>query len=161
MKNPKSIIAIIGLAIVATAVAFVSCKKDNENTLSPKAYNVQQSIDYRQIEDKLTYFEDFRQKMTESKGDDAYNLEDAAWHLACLANLDFCKVNVEYDNVQFDTVEMQVIVTDGVVLLSDLNAAYQQMCNEIQQFKRGFNHENQNLFVQLQLQGPMGPHLVL
>lgn len=146
MKSSKSFIAIITMAILAITVAFVSCKKDNENTLSPKAYNVQQSIDYRQIEDKLTYFEDFRQKMTESKGDDAYNLEDAAWHLACLANLDFCKVNVEYDNVQFDTVEMQICVTDGVVLLSDLNAAYQQMCNEIQQFKRGFNHENQNLY---------------
>ena len=146
MKNSKSFIAIIVLAIVATAVAFVSCKKDTENALSPKAYNVQQSFDYRQIEDKLTYFEDFRQRMTESKGDEAYNLEDAAWHLACLANLDFCKVNVEYDNVQFDTVEMQVNVTDGVVLLSDFNAAYEQMCNEIQQFKKGFNHENQNLY---------------
>ena len=146
MKKSNSIIAIIGLAIMGTAVAVVSCKKNNENTLSPKAYNVQQSIDYRQIEDKLTYFEDFRQKMTESKGDDAYNLEDAAWHLACLANLDFCKVNVEYDNVQFDTVEMQICVTDGVVLLSDLNAAYEQMCTEIQQFKKGFTHNNQNLY---------------
>ena len=146
MKTSKSFIAIIALAIMATAVAFVSCKKDNENTLSPKAYNVQQSFDYRQIEDKLTYFEDFRKKMTESKGDEAFNLEDAAWHLACLANLDFCKVNVEYDNVQFDTVEMLVNVTDGVVLLGDLNAAYQQMCTEIQQFKKGFNQENQNLY---------------
>ena len=146
MKTSKSIIAIIVLAIMGTAVSVVSCKKDNENALSPKAFNVQQSFDYRQIEDKLTYFEDFRQKMTESKGDEAYNLDDAAWHLACLANLDFCKVNVEYDNVQFDTVEMQVHVTDGVMLLSDLNAAYEQMRTEIQQFKDGFIHNNQNLY---------------
>lgn len=51
-----------------------------------------------------------------------------------------------YDNVQFDTVEMQVNVTDGVVLLSDLNTAYEQMCTEIQQFKEGFTHNNQNLY---------------
>lgn len=146
MKKSNSIIAIITMAILVTAVAVVSCKKETEKALNPKTYNVQQSIDYRQIEDKLTYFEDFRQKMMESKGDEAYNLEDAAWHLACLANFDFCKVNVEYNDVQFDTVEMQVNVTDGVVLLSDLNAAYEQMCTEIQQFKKGFTHNNQNLY---------------
>lgn len=146
MKTIKPTLAIFAMAIIVTAVAFVSCKKDNENALNPKEYNIQQSIDYRQIEDKLTYFKDFKKKLTESKSDEAFNLEDAAWHLASLANLDFCKVNVEYDNVQFDTVEMQVHVTDGVVLLSDLNTAYEQMCSKIQQFKKGFTHDNQNLY---------------
>ena len=146
MKKSNSIIAIIGLAIVAIAVAFVSCKKETEKTLSQKDYSLQQAADIRQMDDPRSYFIDFKKKLTESKGDEAYTLEDAAWHLASLANLDFCKVNVDYDNVQFDTVEMQVNVTDGVVLLSDLNAAYQQMCTEIHQFKKGFNHENQNLY---------------
>ena len=146
MKNPQSILAIIAMATLATAVAVVSCKKDTENALNPKAYNVQQSFDYRQIEDKITYFKEFRQKMTDSKTDEAFNLEDAAWHLACLANLDFCKVNVEYNNVQFDTVEMQVNVTDGVVLLSDLGTAYEQMHEQILQFKKGFTHNNKNLY---------------
>lgn len=142
MKNSKRFLAIIILAIVA----FVSCKKDNENILNAKDNNVQQSFDYRQIEDKITYFKDFRQKMADSKTDEAFNLEDAAWHLACLANLDFCKVNVEYNEVQFDTVEMQVNVTDGVVLLSDLGLAYEQMHDQIQQFKKGFTHNDQNLY---------------
>lgn len=142
MKNSKRFLAIIILAIVA----FVSCKKDNENILNAKDNNVQQSFDYRQIEDKITYFKDFRQKMTDSKTDEAFNLEDAAWHLACLANLDFCKVNVEYNSIQFDTVEMQVNVTDGVVLLNDLGTAYEQMHEQILQFKKGFTHNDQNLY---------------
>ena len=146
MKTSKSFIAIIAMAIMVTAVAFVSCKKDNENASSQKNYTIQQAADIRQIEDPRSYFIDFKKKLTESKSDEAYILDDAAWHLACLANLDFCKVNVEYNDVQFDTVEMQVIVTDGVVLLSDLNAAYQQMCTEIQQFKKGFSHNDQNLY---------------
>lgn len=142
MKNSKRFLAIIILAIVA----FVSCKKDNENVLNAKDNNDQQSFDYRQIEDKKNYFKEFRQKMADSKTDEAFNLEDAAWHLACLANLDFCKVNVEYDDVKFDTVEIQVDVTDDIVLLNDLNAAYRQMCTEIQHFKKRFNNENQNLY---------------
>ena len=145
MKTSRLFLAIIAMAIVATAVAVVSCKKDTENALN-KEYNTQQSFDYRQIEDKLTYFKDFRQKMTDSKTDEAFNLEDAAWHLACLANLDFCKVNVEYNSIQFDTVEMQVNVTDGVVLLNDLGTAYEQMHEQILQFKKGFTHNDQNLY---------------
>ena len=134
------------LAVLVMSVAFVSCKKDTENVAIQTDYNTQQSFDYRQIEDKITYFKEFRQKMTESKTEEAYNLDDAAWHLACLANIDFCRVNVEYNDVQFDTVEMMVNVTDGAVLLSDLATAYEQMCNEIQQFKKGFTHNNQNLY---------------
>lgn len=146
MKKTNPIIAIIALAIVATAVAFVSCKKETEKALSQKDYTIQQTADVRQIEDITSYLKDFKKKMTESKGDEAYNLEDAAWHLASLANFDFCKVNVEYNDFQFDTVEMQVNILDGVVLLGDLNMAYEQMCTEIQQFKKGFTHNNQNLY---------------
>lgn len=146
MKTSKSIFAITAMAILATTVSIVSCKKDNENVLSQQDRTIQQSIDYRQIEDKKAYFTDFRKRLTESKDNEAYNLEDAAWHLACLANLDFCNVNVEYNEVQFDTVEMQVNVTDGTMLLGDISTAYEQMCSEIQQFKKGFNHNDQNLY---------------
>lgn len=146
MNKSKSIIAIMFLAIVATAVAFVSCKKDNENAPNTKAYTVQQAADIRQMEDPLAYMMDFKKKLTESKGNEAFGLEDAAWHLACLANLDFCNVNVEYDDFLFDTVEMQVNVTDGVILEGDLLIAYEQMCTEIQQFRKGFNHCDQNLY---------------
>lgn len=146
MKTSKSIIAIFVLAIMVTAVSVVSCKKDNENALNQKNYTIQQTVDVSQIEDITSYLKDFKKKMTVSKGDEAYNLEDAAWHLASLANLEFCKVNVDYDNVQFDTIEMQVHISDGVMLLGDLNTAYEQMCTEIQQFKKGFTHNNQNLY---------------
>lgn len=146
MKRFNSIIAIFALAIVAIAVAFVSCKKDNENALSQKSYTIQQTSNVRQIEDLSSYLKDFKKKLTESKADEAYNLDDAAWHLASLANYDFCRINVEYNNVQFDTIEMQINVTDGVVLLSDLNLAYEQICTEIQRFKKEFTHNNQNLY---------------
>ena len=149
MKTNKIVFAIIAMAILATAVAIVSCKKDNENILnasSPKGYTVRQAADIRQMEDPLTYIKDFKKKLTESKDNEAFNLDDAAWHLSCLANLEFCNVNVEYDDFQFDTLEMKVNVTDGVILSGDLRTAYEQMCTEIQRFKKGFNHCDQNLY---------------
>lgn len=127
------------------AAAIVSCKKETNNALSQRANNIQ-PFDSRQIEDMNAYLKDFKAKMAESKSDESYTLNDAAWHLASLANRDFCRINVEYDDVQFDTIEMSVNVNDGMVLLGDLNTAYEQMCNEIRKFKAGFSHNNQNLY---------------
>ena len=145
MKKTTVFIA-IAMAIVAIAVAFVSCKKDSENASNQKSYTIQPSVDIRQIEDLNAYFSNFKKKMTESKDNEAFSLEDAAWHLAAMANLDFCRINVEYDGVQFDTVEMRVNVSGDAMLLSDLNTAYEQMCMEIQQFKKGFTFDDQNLY---------------
>jgi hypothetical protein len=146
MKKTKLIVAIIIMAIMATTVAVVSCKKDNGNTSTQKGYTIQQPADIRQMEDPRTYMLDFKKKLTESKDNEAFNIDDAAWHLACLANLDFCNVNVECDDFQFDTIEMQVNITDGIILLGDLRTAYEQMCTEIRQFKNGFSHCDQNLY---------------
>ena len=148
MRKRHLFITIVTM-VVATAVAIVSCKKDNENALNTttlKGYTIQQVADIRQMDDPLTYIKDFKKKLTESKDNEAFELDDAAWHLSCLANLEFCNINVEYDDFQFDTLEMQVNVTDGVILLGDLRTAYEQMCTEIQQFEKGFNHCDQNLY---------------
>lgn len=146
MKTGKTLFTVIIMAILATTVAVVSCKKDGANASNQKGYTMQQALDIRQMEDPRSYMIDFKKKLTESKDNEAFNLEDAAWHLACLANLDFCNVNVECDDFQFDTVEMQVNVTDGIILMGDLSTAYEQMCTEIQQFRKGFNHYDQNLY---------------
>jgi hypothetical protein len=146
MKHTKSLIAITIMAILATTVTIVSCKKDNLNTLYQKGYTIQQAADIRQIEDPQAYMLDFKKKLSESKDCEAFGLNDAAWHLACLANLDFCNINVQLDDFQFDTVEMKVNVSDGIILLDDLRSAYQQMCTKIRQFQKVFNHCDQNLY---------------
>lgn len=147
MKKRNLIIATL-FVVVATAVAFVSCKKESQDALSNNTQSVK-PFTAPQIDDMNAYFKDFRQKMQESQNTkDAEYLgrEEAAWHLSSLANIDFCRVNVKYDDFQFDTIEMQVNITNGVMLMSDLCMAYEQMCTEIQQFKKGFNHLDQNLY---------------
>ncbi|MBR3491507.1 MAG: hypothetical protein IKH44_04320 [Bacteroidales bacterium] len=144
--NKRNLFITIALMIVAATVVFVSCKKETENALIQRGNSTRRTIDISQIDDMTAYFKEFRLKMTESKSDETLNIEDAAWHLACMANYDFCRVNVEYNDFRFDTIEMQVNVTNGNILMSDLNLAYEQMCTEIQQFKKGFNHNNENLY---------------
>lgn len=144
MKTRNYFIA-ASIMVAAIALAIVSCKKETANTLNQKA-NETQAFDFRQINDMNAYLANFKAKMFESKSDEAYSLNDAAWHLASLANRDFCNASIKYDNVQFDTVKMNVTITDGTVLLTDLGAAYEQMCTIIRQFKSGFTHDNQILY---------------
>lgn len=144
MKTRNYFIA-ASIMVAAIALAIVSCKKETANTLNQKA-NETQAFDFRQINDMNAYLANFKAKMFESKSDEAYSLNDAAWHLASLANREFCNASIKYDNVQFDTVKMNVTITDGTVLLTDLGAAYEQMCTIIRQFKSGFTHDNQILY---------------
>lgn len=148
MRKSKFFIAILAM-VVATlvSVAIVSCKK--EDTVAPTGQSAAKAaFTPPQVDDMNAYLKDFKQRMqSATKGDgQTLSLDEAAWHLACLANVDFCKINVEYNDVQFDTVEMQVNASDGAIAMSDLNTAYEQMRNEIQQFKKGFNHCDQNLY---------------
>ena len=144
MKKRRFIIATL-IVVVATVVAFVSCKKENQDASLNNPQPVK-TFTAPQIDDMNAYLKDFRQRMQTSKDGETLTLEEAAWHLSCLANVDFCRVNVEYDNFQFDTINMQVHVTNGAMLMSDLCTAYEQMCTQIQQFKKGFNHLDQNLY---------------
>ena len=144
MKTRRFILATLVVAMAAT-IAFVSCKKESQdamlnNTQPAKTFTVPQ------VDDMNAYLKDFRQRMQASKDGETLALDEAAWHLSCLANVDFCRVNVEYDDFQFDTIEMQVNVTNGVMLMSDFCTTYEQMCTEIQQYKKGFNHLDQNLY---------------
>lgn len=147
MKKSNFIIATL-LVAVAASVAFVSCKKESQDTLLNNNQPVK-SFTVPQVDDMNAYFKDFKQKMQESQNSkdvEYLSLEEAAWHLSGLANLGFCRINVDYDDFQYDTIDMQVNITNGVIQMNDLRVAYEQMCRGIQQFKKGFNRFNQNLY---------------
>ena len=147
MKKHYLFLATLFVA-AAVSVAVVSCKKETPNTTMNNKTESTPTFNPREIKDMKAYLKDFKQKMESATKDDdeILLLEDAAWHLASLANCDFCKINVEYDDVQFDTIEMKVDITDGTIQLSSLSSIYVQLCTEIDQFKKSFTHSNQNLY---------------
>ena len=146
MKTKKLFISIFVMAVVAfTLVTVVSCKKDNQNALLGNNNETSKSFDMRQIDDMGAYLKDFKHKMLESKDGEALSLEDAAWHLASLANYEHCNINVHFDDVRFDTIYMQVNVTGGNVLMDDLCVAYEQMWPAIKKFQNSLGLDNQNL----------------
>lgn len=158
MKRTNVILAITALAIVAVAMAVVSCKKDNANVLNNKIESTP-TFDPRQIEDMNAYLQDFKLKLlSASKDDESFSLKEAAWHLASLANFEFAKVNEDYNNLRFDTLHCNVKVTGDVVLLSDLTVAYENISKGISNFENSITLINQGIYfinVEVSEQGEM------
>lgn len=127
-----SIIAILSLMAAAFAVAIVSCKKETQNTVQNEN-NASKSFDPSQIGDMAAYLKDFKVKMQSvTRGDDeTMGLEEAAWHLSSVANYDYGHANVDFTDMRYDTIYGHVSVNNGQITLSDLNAAYDNMTEEI------------------------------
>ncbi len=145
MKKSTFILAIVAVVIVTITAALVSCKKENKISLNRQSSNEKEVFDLRKIDDINAYLKDFRLKLVEGKDGESMNIDEAAWHLACLVNQDLCNAGVEFNDVRFDTIEMQVVVNNGVMEMKDLRTAYEQMIPEIQSFEGSLNLDNQNL----------------
>lgn len=120
MKRFNSIIAIIGLAIVAIAVAFVSCKKEKQEQ---KLYNVGQSTNFDNTDEYLLSFKE--KLLSAEKGDEFISLEQAQRDLCNLLNFDFGDANYISNLFHYDTLCVNLAITEGMVDLSQLSVAYE------------------------------------
>ena len=146
MKKTKLFIATL-LVVAAISVAVVSCKKETASALTGNKNESVQTFNPREIKDMNAYLKDFKQKMNSTaKGEDeSLSLEDAAWHLSSVANYDFGNINVEFDDIRFDTLYAHVDVTNGTVLLSDLGIAYENIRNEIESHFQKINLDEKHI----------------
>lgn len=136
MKTSKLIIAIIALAIVATTVAVVSCKKEKqEQTLN----KVEQSAQHADNMDE--YLISFKNKLLSAqKGEETISLEQAQRDLGNLLNFDFGDANYPTTVFHHDTLFTNITLTnDGQVDLSQLAATYLNLRNQVQ---NAFNQVN-------------------
>lgn len=144
MKKHHLLIAFL-LVVAAVSVVVVSCKKEDAKALSTN--NAKEAFNPRQIEDMNAYLKDFKNKMqSATKGEDeALSLEEAAWHLSNVANYDFGYVNVEFNDLRYDTLYYHVNITDGKVLLSDLNTVYTSISSDIVHLSQTLNLQEKHI----------------
>ena len=143
----RFILYTIVLMVVATiTVAVVSCKKENRDTLVNNNAQPVKTFTPPQVDDMNAYLKEFKQKMqTATRGDnETLDLEEAAWYLSSVANYDFANVNVEFTDLRYDTLYYQVNVTNGQVLLTNLNTLYTSVANDIDAFYQNLNLENKH-----------------
>lgn len=115
MKRFNSIIAIIGLAIVATAVAFVSCKKEKQEEKTNDALSVSQLSEM----DKAMIAFGERLKSPES-ANEYMPLEEAINTLSNYENFLLCDASYNAPDMIQETFEVELPVSNGMVRLGDL-----------------------------------------
>ena len=141
----NSILAIIAMAILATTVAVVSCKKEESKSVSNKD-TLEKTFDPMQIEDMNNYLEGFKQRMlsTSKDNNEVFSLEEAEWHLTSLANYDFGYANVDFDDIRFDTLFDQANVIDGTIGMNDIATTYESINNRIDKFFHSLMLDNKH-----------------
>lgn len=142
----KSFIIAIAAMVLATTVAVVSCKKDDQNE-TPTG-RVASAADYSpgRIDDMNAYLKDFKGRMRNPSRDEntMLSLEEAAWHLSSVANYDFGNASAEFTDIRYDTILCQVNVTDGMISMADLGAAYAQAADAIANHMNRPNSEGES-----------------
>lgn len=146
MKITNKFFVIVLLAFVATLVAVVSCKKETPSALLNNGAQQEKAFVVPEVDDMNAYLKDFKQKMqTVTRGEDEMlSLEEAAWHLSSVANYDFCNANVEFTDLLYDTLYYQVDVTNGQVAMSDLNAVYADMADDIDEYYQNLDLQDKH-----------------
>ncbi|MBQ8957031.1 MAG: hypothetical protein IJ057_00795 [Bacteroidales bacterium] len=142
MKNRKLTLAILAMVVATVvSVAIVSCKKEPPSALQGNTAQPAKTFVVPNVDDMNAYLKDFKKKMQSStRGDEeTLSLDEAAWHLSSVANYDFAKANVEFTNLRYDTLYYHVNVTNGSVSMTNINAVYQSMANDIDSFYQNLN----------------------
>lgn len=144
MKRLLFIIATMAIAILAATA--VSCKKDkqDEPTNNERSNFGTSTFTPPQVDDMNAYLKAFKEKMQSSKEDVTMGLDEAAWHLSCLANHDFCNINVYFNNYRFDTLYSQIELTDEQVCLQKLGEVYDNISRSIEAFERSLYLEGKH-----------------
>ena len=135
MKRSNSIIAIIGLVILTTTAAVVSCKKEKQVQTSNE--KEQSSLCFDNMDEYLISFK--KKLISAQKGSETISLEQAQRDLGNLLNFDLGDANYPTDVNHFDTLHANLTLSNGYVELSQLAETYTIV---IEQILDAFNNIN-------------------
>jgi hypothetical protein len=127
MKKTYSILSIAVMAILAIAVAVVSCKKEKQEQTCTDLERVVQLSDNMD-----EYLISFKEKLLSAqKGEEAISLEQARQDLCNLLNFDFGDAGYDPEILIIDTLHIELALTNGEVDLSQLAVTYENAVNSI------------------------------
>lgn len=127
MKHNNTLLAIVAMAILGIATVFVSCKKEQAPTESPKSdKTVVRIMDFKHQLEAV--------EATSSGRTITYmSVADAVWNVEALFNFTYAYPDETYSQtVSCDTTLNLYVCANDSVLLSDLSAFYGQMFTAVQ-----------------------------
>lgn len=143
MKSNKHQINLFlaGILIALGSFLFHSCGKEKEENAIPAA----DLKIYRQVQQ-------FRQRLQASlKNDPPMTIDSAQWYIETTLNLTYGSASYAFSEMDLDTFNIEVPVSEGQVAFSDLQIAYESLLDSVrQQYHSLPTQEKQFIYCQLQ-----------
>ena len=128
MKNKLFIFSAI-LLVAVTTITIVSCKKDNEK--SNKTENLVNSHELSDMDKEMIAFGEKLKTASDERSGETMPLDEALTTLSNYQNFKLCDASHYSTEVLTDTLYVSLNVTNGEVLLSELNRIYELTKPEI------------------------------
>jgi len=127
----KHLFTYFGLVIVfASSMIIYSCQK-NQTDIDNSELQTEQSHNDAQLEKRIIAFRDqidlIRENPLLKSGTDPMEIEDAVWYIEATANLTYGDASPELDGFVTDFSFISVPLTNGQILWTDVQIAYDQV----------------------------------
>ena len=141
MKTNK--ISIIILALIL--VILQSCKKDKDTGTIVKD-NTSSTFNIYEEKNLDEYLTNFMNKIKNTtRSSEFLAADDAMWHLAACLNFQYCNINVQKSQVEYDTIFTSINVNDGCISLNDINTSLQEISAEVGNIYNSCQLKDKNL----------------
>lgn len=120
-----------GLAtLIAASLIIYSCQKENSG-IDTYSNQTEQSLKDSQIEKRIIAFRDIIDLIRETpnlkSGSDPMDVDSAVWYIEATSNLTYGDASFETEEFIIDSALIEVPITNGQILWSDVQAAYDQV----------------------------------
>lgn len=141
----KKSVFLLAITMFIVTLGVVSCSKNDYLVPATQKGTSKTHYNPPKVDDLNAYLLDFKQKLQSRDNNGTMELDEAAWHLSSIANIDLGDVVSSYDNFLYDTLYYNIPVENGKVCLSDLNNVYSQAINDISRLVNNLSQENKHI----------------
>lgn len=133
-----------------TVALFHACKKDKE--VNSKSENLnEQSFKDAQLEKRIISFRDkidfIRENPSLKSGTDPMEVDSAIWYIEATSNLTYGDASTDLEKYVIDSAFIEVPLTNGQILWSDMQEAYDQVIDSLSAHNAAITASNKQLIV--------------
>jgi hypothetical protein len=149
--KPKHFFTHFGLAMLITAsLIIISCQKE-QTGIDKQETQAEQSLKDTQLEKRIVAFRDkidlIRENPTLKSSTEPMDVDSAVWYIEATSNFTFGDASFETEEFIVDSAFIEVPVTNGQILLADVQAAYDQVVNSLAEHNANITANQKQLVV--------------
>ncbi len=147
----KHLFTYFGLAtLITTSFILISCQKE-QTGIDKQETQTEKSLKDTQLEKRIVAFIDkidlIRENPTLKSSTEPMDVDSAVWYIEATSNFTFGDASFKTEEFIVDSAFIEVPVTNGQILLADVQAAYDQVVNSLSEHNANITANQKQLVV--------------